>query len=61
MDFIFKNKNSKKKLKSSINKNKLKLSNIIPKKTLLQIIINLLSLLKITILRIKQVLKDLYN
>ena len=35
MDFIFKGKNFKKKLKSFTNKNKLKLSNIILKKALL--------------------------
>jgi len=53
MNFTSKGKNSKKKLKLFINKNKLKLSNIILKRALLQIIINLLFLLRITILKTK--------
>ena len=61
MDFIFKSKNSKKKLKFPINKNELKLSNITLKKILLQTIINLLSSLKIAILKTKQTLRNLYN
>jgi len=53
MNFIFKSKNFKKELKSSTNKNKSKLGNAISKRALLQIIINLLFSLKITILKIK--------
>ena len=53
MNFIFKGKNFKRELKLFISKNKLKLNNVILKKVLLQIIINLLFLLKIIILKIK--------
>ena len=53
MNFTFKNKNFKKKLKPFTNKNKLKLNNITLKGILLQIIISLLFSLKIIILKIK--------
>jgi len=53
MDFTSKDKDSKGKPKFFINKNKLKSSNATPKKALLQIITNLLSLLGIAISKTK--------
>ena len=53
MNFTFKSKDSKGELEFFTSKNKSKLSNITPKRALLQIIISLLLLLRIVILKMK--------